>query len=115
MGVLVGGLEVLVTSVVETETTVEEGELDVEEGESGVEMLEDEIGVELEMVENELMEEILVVDDVEAEVAVTAQLQALLTRLTMFPVHAATANEGMAFVAVTEAVVKVPQKACTST
>lgn len=46
-----------------------------------------------------------------AEVEETIQLQAEETRLATFPVHAAAANEGMAFVAVTMAVVKVPQKA----
>jgi hypothetical protein len=45
------------------------------------------------------------------EVTVAIQLHALLTRLATLPVHAATANEGIAPVAVTGAVVKVPQNA----
>jgi hypothetical protein len=49
-----------------------------------------------------------------AEVDVTIQLQADETRLATLPVQAAAANEGMALVAVTTAVVKVPQKALTS-
>lgn len=53
------------------------------------------------------------VDETDEE-AVAIQLQAELTRLATFPVQAATAKEGIALVAVTEAVVKVPQNAFAS-
>lgn len=49
-----------------------------------------------------------------ADVDVAIQLHADETRLATLPVHACTANDGIALVAVTDAVVKVPQKAFAS-
>jgi len=53
------------------------------------------------------LEEVLVVGT--EEVAGAMQLHALLTRLATLPVQAATAKDGMALVAVTGELVKVPQ------
>lgn len=54
----------------------------------------------------------VVVCEVVLEAGVAIQLHALLTRLATFPVQAATANDGITLVAVTGAVVKVPQNSC---
>lgn len=68
--------------------------------------------VEIEVLDEVLKEVLVVAGVLETEdVAVAMQLHALLTRLATLPVHAAIANDGIALVAVTGAVVKVPQNA----
>jgi hypothetical protein len=67
--------------------------------------------METEVLDESLEEALEVTGIVESDdVAVVIQLHALLTRLATLPVQAATANDGIALVAVTGPDVKVPQK-----
>jgi hypothetical protein len=70
------------------------------------------------VVESTVLDELVLVINVVLleyeETVVAMQVQALLTRPATFPVHAATAYEGIALVAVTEDAVNAPQKECAS-
>jgi hypothetical protein len=67
------------------------------------------VGAEVDVV-REVLEEVVEIDVVKVEeVTAGRQLHALFTRLITLPVQAVTANDGIALVAVTDAVVNVPQ------
>ncbi len=100
---------VLVTNVVDVKLFVADTEL-IEELSDEVLDIEVTIDVGVEVVVTaEVVDEKLMEVLVETEEVVAIQLQALLTRLTTFPLHPEMAKAGIAVVAVIEDSVNVPQ------